>query len=52
MISAAPALDSFSSPVICDLNKEEKLENDDEGYWTTGVEEFRWDTMFQNLKPT
>jgi hypothetical protein len=52
MISAAPALDSFSSPVICDLNKEEKLENDDEGYWTSGVEEFRWDTMFQNLKPT
>ncbi|KAH8514611.1 hypothetical protein H0E87_007441 [Populus deltoides] len=41
MISAAPALDSFSSPVICDLNKQEKLENDDEGYWTTGVEEFR-----------
>ncbi|KAJ6941853.1 hypothetical protein NC652_007808 [Populus alba x Populus x berolinensis] len=41
MISAAPALDSFSSPVTCDLNKEEKLEDDDEGYWTTGVEEFR-----------
>ncbi|CAK7356969.1 unnamed protein product [Dovyalis caffra] len=51
MISAAPTLDSFSSPVIYDLNKE-KLEGDDEGYWTSGVEEIRWDTMFQNLKPT
>ena len=48
MISA----DSFSSPVIYDFNKEDKLEDDDERYWTTGVEEFRWDTMFQNLKPT
>lgn len=51
MISG-PRLDSFSSPVIYDLNKEEKMETDDEGYWTTGVEEIRWDTMFQNLKPT
>ncbi|KAJ6696383.1 hypothetical protein OIU74_015314 [Salix koriyanagi] len=48
MISA----DSFSSPVIYDFNKEDKLEDDDERYWTTGVEEFRWDAMFQNLKPT
>ncbi|KAJ6706529.1 hypothetical protein OIU79_011052 [Salix purpurea] len=48
MISA----DSFSSPVIYDFNKEDKLEDDDERHWTTGVEEFRWDTMFQNLKPT
>lgn len=51
MISGA-RLDSFSSPVIYDLHKEEKMEGDDDGYWSTGVEEIRWDTMFQNLKPT
>jgi hypothetical protein len=52
MISAGPTLDSFSSPVIYDLNKEKLDQGGDEGYWTTGVEEIRWDTMFQNLKPT
>ncbi|KAG6782048.1 hypothetical protein POTOM_011435 [Populus tomentosa] len=51
MISAAPALDSFSSPVTCDLNKEEKLEDDDEGYWTTGVEEFRQRKALADLVP-
>jgi hypothetical protein len=38
--------------VIYDLNKEKLDQGGDEGYWTTGVEEIRWDTMFQNLKPT
>ncbi|KAF9684111.1 hypothetical protein SADUNF_Sadunf04G0083900 [Salix dunnii] len=38
--------DSFSSPVIYDFNKEDMLEDDGGRYWTTGVEEFKWDTMF------
>ncbi|KAG6780353.1 hypothetical protein POTOM_013207 [Populus tomentosa] len=50
MISAAPALDSFSSPVTSDLNKE-KLEDDDEGYWTTGVEEIRQRKALAALVP-
>ncbi|KAJ4851648.1 hypothetical protein Tsubulata_014470 [Turnera subulata] len=53
MISGPNRLESFSSPVIYDVHKEEKVaEEDDDGYWSTGVEEIRWDTMFQNLKPT
>ncbi|KDP37030.1 hypothetical protein JCGZ_11881 [Jatropha curcas] len=53
MVVSGPRLDSFSSPVVYDLHKEEKIdEGDDDGYWSTGVEEIRWDTMFQNLKPT
>ncbi|XP_050232313.1 uncharacterized protein LOC126681006 [Mercurialis annua] len=46
--------ESFLNPVVCDVSyKEEKIECDDhdDGYWDTGVEEIRWDTMFQNLKP-
>ncbi|XP_062089936.1 uncharacterized protein LOC133796443 [Humulus lupulus] len=45
-------VESFSSPVVYDLRKEEKMEEDQDGYWSTGVEEIRWDTMFQDLKPT
>ncbi|KAL9463044.1 hypothetical protein AB3S75_000955 [Citrus x aurantiifolia] len=60
-------VNSFSSPVFSyDHNKEEKMSGydhhehdhdhhdvaDDDRYWSTGVEEIRWDTMFQNLKPT
>jgi hypothetical protein len=49
-------VDSFSSPVVFDhLRKEEKMDgndDDDDGYWSTGIEEIRWDTMFQDLKPT
>ncbi|EEF31937.1 uncharacterized protein LOC8283108 [Ricinus communis] len=55
MLLSGPRLDSFSSPMVYDLNKEEKnIDGDyhDDGYWSTGVEEIRWDTMFQNLKPT
>ncbi|KAL5574527.1 hypothetical protein UlMin_016226 [Ulmus minor] len=61
LIIAGPRVHSFSSPVVYDLGKEEKMEkqeeeqeedDDQDGYWTTGVEEIRWDTMFQNLKPT
>uniref|UniRef100_A0A7N0TFL5 SAM domain-containing protein n=1 Tax=Kalanchoe fedtschenkoi TaxID=63787 RepID=A0A7N0TFL5_KALFE len=32
-----------------DYNKDDDL---DEGYWSAGVEETRWDAMFHNLKPT
>ncbi|KAF9685073.1 hypothetical protein SADUNF_Sadunf03G0016400 [Salix dunnii] len=52
MISA----DSFSSPVIYDFNKEDKLEDGDERYWTaTGVEEFRIcsqkDSVLEEVQP-
>ncbi|KAL3343324.1 hypothetical protein AABB24_027064 [Solanum stoloniferum] len=39
-------MNSFSSPMVND----EKMGDD---YWAScGVEKIRWDTMFQNLKPT
>ncbi|KAG6665405.1 hypothetical protein I3843_02G137000 [Carya illinoinensis] len=50
--SGPPRVDSFSSPLVCDLRKEEKMNGSDDRYWLTGVEEIRWDTMFQDLKPT
>lgn len=50
--TATPRINSFSSPTVYDLRNEEKLNSDDDGYWSTGVEEFKWDTMFQDLKPT
>ncbi|XP_010537922.1 PREDICTED: uncharacterized protein LOC104812460 [Tarenaya hassleriana] len=44
-------LDSFSGPMVCDYGfKEEKELVDD--YWGKGLEEIKWDSMFQNLKPT
>ena len=55
MVGSLPRIESFSSPVVYDLRnkEEEKMEEDHEyGYWSTGVEEIRWDTMFQDLKPT
>lgn len=52
VVSGPKRLGIFSSPVMYDLHKEEKMDGDDDGYWSTGVEEIRWDTMFQNLKPT
>lgn len=44
---APPRADSFSGPIVYNLRREEE-----DGYWGNGVEEIRWDTMFQNLKPT
>lgn len=49
--------ESFASPYMVgpydySYRKEEKLDADDDGYWSSAVEEIRWDTMFQNLKPT
>ncbi|WCJ40453.1 Sterile alpha motif (SAM) domain-containing protein [Euphorbia peplus] len=56
---SGPRLDhSFSSPHVIyqdvikkqDHHKDE--DEDEDGYWGSDVEEIRWDTMFQNLKPT
>ncbi|XP_022998747.1 uncharacterized protein LOC111493318 [Cucurbita maxima] len=48
-----PRIESFSGPLVYDLRRDEKKEEEEEdGYWSNGVEEIRWDTMFQNLKPT
>lgn len=53
-------IDSFSSPAVYNLPSEEKIDGNgdgdgdgvDDGYWSTVVEEIRWDTMFQDMKPT
>ncbi|XVF86380.1 hypothetical protein PTKIN_Ptkin18bG0035200 [Pterospermum kingtungense] len=54
LVVPGPArVESFSSPTAFDYHKEEKMNGDHEdGYWSTAVEEIRWDTMFQDLKPT
>lgn len=50
--------DGFStSPIVHDIGEDEKVDEkvegvEDECYWSSDVEEIRWDTMFQNLKPT
>ncbi|KAI4329372.1 hypothetical protein L6164_021642 [Bauhinia variegata] len=50
--TVVPGLDGFSSPMVHDVQKEKMVEgDDDDGYWTAAVEEIRWDTMFQDLKP-
>lgn len=41
-------IESFSSPMVYDL----KTDADYDDYWSSALEEIRWDTMFQNLKPT
>lgn len=49
-------VESLSSPVVYNLPSEEKIADEgngkDDGYWSTVVEEIRWDTLFQDLKPT
>ncbi|KAL3819167.1 hypothetical protein ACJIZ3_005072 [Penstemon smallii] len=46
-------INSFSSPFVHDFRKDdEKMDEDYDEYWPSAVEEIRWDTMFQNLKPT
>lgn len=49
--AVVPALDGCSSPVVYHFQKEDKMDSDDEGYWSAAVEEIKWDTMFQDLKP-
>ncbi|KAK7401602.1 hypothetical protein VNO78_13214 [Psophocarpus tetragonolobus] len=44
------------SPLVYHFSqKEEKMNGDDhdhdDGYWSAAVEEIKWDTMFQDLKP-
>lgn len=53
LTNGSPAFDAFTSPMVYHFPKEEKIEGDDEGYWSSAIatEEFRWDTMFQDLKP-
>ncbi|KAF8393109.1 hypothetical protein HHK36_021350 [Tetracentron sinense] len=49
----SPAVGRMASPLVYNLCNGEKQLDDDDGYWSaTGVEEIRWDTMFQDLKPT
>ncbi|KAF3623701.1 putative proline--tRNA ligase C19C7.06-like isoform X1 [Capsicum annuum] len=47
-------INSFSSPMVHDLRGDhEKMEVDYGDYWGSSVaEEIKWDSMFQNLKPT
>ncbi|XP_057457254.1 uncharacterized protein LOC130748124 [Lotus japonicus] len=55
VVPAPPSLDGFSSPVVYHFQKDEKVnedeDDDDDGYWSAAVEEIKWDTMFQDLKP-
>ncbi|XWS11748.1 hypothetical protein CRYUN_Cryun37aG0026800 [Craigia yunnanensis] len=52
VVSGPARVESFSSPMVFYYQKEEKMVGDEDGYWSTAVEEIRWDTMFQDLKPT
>ncbi|KAI3455278.1 hypothetical protein Pfo_011941 [Paulownia fortunei] len=46
-------INSFPSPLVHELERDDqKMEGDYDEYWSSAVEEIRWDTMFQNLKPT
>ncbi|XP_021906451.1 uncharacterized protein LOC110821061 [Carica papaya] len=54
LVGLGSRVNSFSSPLIYDQKDQEKIDNDDHGcYWSTpSIEEIKWDTMFQDLKPT
>ncbi|XP_042508405.1 uncharacterized protein LOC122084322 [Macadamia integrifolia] len=50
---AGPPNGCGGSPVASQLhNNNEKVADDGDAYWSTAVEEFKWDSMFQDLKPT
>ncbi|KAK4252938.1 hypothetical protein QN277_011064 [Acacia crassicarpa] len=54
IVPTVSVLDGFSvsSPKVKTLQKEMKIaEEDDDGYWSAALEEIRWDSMFQDLKP-
>lgn len=52
-LPSIPRIESFStSPMVYDLKTDEKVDADYDDYWSSALEEIRWDTMFQNLKPT
>lgn len=46
--------DSFSNPKVFDygLKEEKGCDDDDDTYSGKDVAEVKWDSMFQNLKPT
>lgn len=52
VVPSVSVLDGFSvsSPKIYSVKKEED-DDEDDGYWSAALEEIRWDTMFQDLKP-
>lgn len=52
MVVSTPRLQSFSSPLVYAIGEEEKLGASDRYWSAAGVEEMRWDSMFQDLKPT
>ncbi|KAG5537479.1 hypothetical protein RHGRI_024796 [Rhododendron griersonianum] len=57
MVLSGPRLNSFSSPLMVrgyynDEEEEKEEEGEEDPYWSAGVEEIRWDAMFQDLKPT
>ncbi|KAL9244707.1 hypothetical protein vseg_018454 [Gypsophila vaccaria] len=62
IVVSTPKLDSYSSPLMYDLqqSKGEKVDDNhgdddddvDDQYWSPTLEEIRWDAMFQDLKPT
>lgn len=56
VLSGTPRLNSFSSPLMVrgyyNDEEEEKEEGEEDPYWSAGVEEIKWDAMFQDLKPT
>ncbi|KAA8540520.1 hypothetical protein F0562_024561 [Nyssa sinensis] len=41
MVVSGPRINSFSSPMVHDLRNDEKMDGDDDGYWSNGVEEIR-----------
>lgn len=45
-----PFVDGFSNSCQKKMKHMEK-DDDDDGYWSAALEEIRWDTMFQDLKP-
>ncbi|KAK4763143.1 hypothetical protein SAY86_008911 [Trapa natans] len=52
MVVSAPRLQSFSSPLVFAIAEEEKLVDSGRYCSAARVEEMRWDSMFQDLKPT
>ncbi|MFQ6621082.1 hypothetical protein Gotur_002471 [Gossypium turneri] len=50
LVSGTARVESFSSPMVFDYQKEKMDGEDEDG--STAVEDIRWDTMFQDLKPT
>ncbi|KAK4427966.1 hypothetical protein Salat_1565600 [Sesamum alatum] len=62
VIFPSSRINSFSSPFLGEFERDvvdqSKGDRDGDGdgaydeYWSSAVEEIRWDTMFQNLKPT